>query len=499
MELKGGAFGADSKRRDKYGEVFTPPILINELLDHLPTTIWSNPDLRWLDPCAGQGNFLVEILPRLMNGLSTKITDESKRRRHILTKMITMVELNPRNIRAIHETWPSAKVMKGDFLDEDVVPSILGAYDVIVANPPYQVAKTESYKGAAGNRTLWDEFLKKAMLIGHHIGFITPNNWRRPEHPMYQEITPKLTFLHIYSKPDGSRFFGKDVQLRFDLYVLNTKKTDPRIPLLVDENGLKYQDQIDVTEWPFLPNGRFRQIQQLLVRRNEEPQPVIFHSTLYDARKLISSKGLRYKYPIVHTITKMGMGLRWAKDRDPSQFGVAKVILNANEKQYPILDDRGKYGMSQLSFGIPIGSKTEGERVVKFLNSPGGQHVIESTKWGSFQTDYRMFKHFRRGFYDSATAVSVGEETGSAGSSIKLPKSGNLKKWEKEPAPEEGTDEATGSTVLGSSLDSGEETTERSPPRKNFPKDRMSTSLPRIHRTKKYRMTKKMAHTRKKK
>ena len=113
-------------RVDKYGEVFTPPCLINELLDHLPASVWKNPDTKILDPCAGRGNFLVEIMPRLMSGLADKIPKEDARRKHILTNMITLVEINSSNVREIQEKWPKSflqlgrNLIRGDFLDEDL-------------------------------------------------------------------------------------------------------------------------------------------------------------------------------------------------------------------------------------------------------------------------------------------------------------------------------------------------------------------------------------------
>jgi hypothetical protein len=33
-----------------FGEVFTPIPLIEEMLDKLPEEVWTNPDLKWLDP-----------------------------------------------------------------------------------------------------------------------------------------------------------------------------------------------------------------------------------------------------------------------------------------------------------------------------------------------------------------------------------------------------------------------------------------------------------------
>jgi hypothetical protein len=80
-------------------------------------------------------------------------------------------------------------------------------------------------------------------------------------------------------------------------------------------------------------------------------------------------------------------------------FGVSKIILNVNEKQYPINDSTGKYGMSQLSFGIPIKSEEEGDKIIRCIEGDTFQEIIKATKWGSFQTDYRMFHYLRPDFY----------------------------------------------------------------------------------------------------
>ena len=50
-------------------EVFTPPTLVNNMLDLLPAALWSNPDAKFLDPVTKSGVFLREIAKRLMTGL----------------------------------------------------------------------------------------------------------------------------------------------------------------------------------------------------------------------------------------------------------------------------------------------------------------------------------------------------------------------------------------------------------------------------------------------
>ncbi len=54
------------ERRRETGEDFTPIPLVNEILDRLPADSWENPDMLFLDPSCGNGNFLVEIKKRLL-------------------------------------------------------------------------------------------------------------------------------------------------------------------------------------------------------------------------------------------------------------------------------------------------------------------------------------------------------------------------------------------------------------------------------------------------
>ena len=55
-----------SEREKKLkGEVFTPLSLVKEMLDKLPEELWYNPNLKWLDPANGMGNFPIIIYQRL--------------------------------------------------------------------------------------------------------------------------------------------------------------------------------------------------------------------------------------------------------------------------------------------------------------------------------------------------------------------------------------------------------------------------------------------------
>jgi len=78
-------------------EVFTPPELVNQMLDTLATSwaaanngasIWADKEVTFLDPCTKSGVFLREITKRLTVGLEKQIPDLTERVNHILTKQV---------------------------------------------------------------------------------------------------------------------------------------------------------------------------------------------------------------------------------------------------------------------------------------------------------------------------------------------------------------------------------------------------------------------------
>ena len=64
-------------------EVFTPPDIVNQMLDMLPQELFRNPDTTFLDPACKTGVFLREIAKRLIVGLEPQFPDLQERLDHI--------------------------------------------------------------------------------------------------------------------------------------------------------------------------------------------------------------------------------------------------------------------------------------------------------------------------------------------------------------------------------------------------------------------------------
>ena len=127
--------------RKQFGECFTPKELISDMLDKLPAEVWTHKDYKWLDNSVGGGNFLVEVMARLMVSLAGQIPNEAERKKHIIEKMLYFVDLQAKNVfftmqRLGDGTDYEFNYYVGDSLEFDYWGWL--EFDVVVGNPPYR-------------------------------------------------------------------------------------------------------------------------------------------------------------------------------------------------------------------------------------------------------------------------------------------------------------------------------------------------------------------------
>lgn len=134
------------ERIKKFGEVFSPPSLVDDMLDKLPKEVWSDPKLKWLDNSCGAGVFLWHgLIPRLMDGLSKKIPNEEKRKAHIagmiygvdiqlinvgITRSYLVKMLGSENLKTIKKQVVCHDSLTFNYWNDT-------KFDILVGNPPY--------------------------------------------------------------------------------------------------------------------------------------------------------------------------------------------------------------------------------------------------------------------------------------------------------------------------------------------------------------------------
>ena len=93
-ELLGSDIERSDERIDITGEVFTPIELCEQMIDEIPEEQLKNPNSKFIDPAAGNGNFLIALKTKLL-----KYHTED----HILNEMLYAVELMEDNHRELCE------------------------------------------------------------------------------------------------------------------------------------------------------------------------------------------------------------------------------------------------------------------------------------------------------------------------------------------------------------------------------------------------------------
>ena len=175
------------KEKHLFGEVFTNIELILEMLDKLPNKVWNNPNLIWLDPANGIGNFPIIIYYKLMEGLKNinGFTNTKYRSKHIIEKMIFMVEINPSNIKIckklfnIIDSKSKPNIYNKNFLEWSVKTD--KKFNIIIGNPPYNEGGTGRTTGS--RQPFWPKFIDSSMNLitkDGYLLFITPKGWRKP-------------------------------------------------------------------------------------------------------------------------------------------------------------------------------------------------------------------------------------------------------------------------------------------------------------------------------
>ena len=214
----------------------------------------------------------------------------------------------------------------------------------------------------------------------------------------------QLLHLKCYSKKDGNKIFKCSTPI--DYFLLEKKSIYNKT--IVD--GMDHKTyKIDLKKWNFLPSGEINTIEKMLGEGS-----VIYSRTLYgtDKKNILPQKENRSKdknddraqrggfiYPVIHNMTKeYGNGYVFS-NQNKGHFGEKKVVLSFGEFQYPFNDYKGKYGMSQICFGLPISTKKEGDDICKAIQSDKFNMVLKNTKWTTFQTDWRMFRYFKKDWY----------------------------------------------------------------------------------------------------
>jgi len=374
----------------------TPRALVEEMLDKLPVTLWSDPKATFLDPACGRGTFLLAIYERLFTGLASVVPDPNTRKNHILKNQLWGVDIDPIMIRLANAAFKLYIKGVTNFTCADSLEyTFMGMkFDVVVGNPPYQAANEKS---AMGSKTIWQKFIPLALSLvkrDGYISFIHPQQWRRPNHEILKSFQEKnLLFLKMFSLQRGQKIFG--VGTAFDYYILQNAPYQG-ITEIVDEADIT--NRRNITSETFIPNKGEKILQQLF---NSPTKIECVWGMEFHGQKgtLTPTKGYLTSYYSMEGDTPR---YRYFDPTKVSQIAiikhyVPKVIVQLTGHNMKVLNDySAQLACGHFCIGLRVISKKEADQMTAWLKKYW--KVLDFAKWGMTR-EYRVFQMLNKDFY----------------------------------------------------------------------------------------------------
>ncbi len=409
LELIGECLKPKEVEKKEFGEVFTPMELVNEMLNKLPKEIWTNKNLKWLDPASGMGNFPIAVYLKLNDSLTTIFPDGKKRKKHILENMLYMCELNKKNVMICKQIFDinneyKLNIYEGDTLEFDPIKKFkIKEFDIILGNPPYNKGGIRSHTGkqlGEKNETIWTKFIEKSfkwLKSNGYLLFINPLSWLKKSHSLHNTMLEKhIIWMKLWDNSQSKRMIDADIPI--SLYVLqnslNTEKKKTEITSILKRRKLTTTSNEYLNKDYSIPLAH-HSIFNKLIKFIETKNLKLEYNT-----KTVKSTGTKTKIPAKYKLEDMlaidtytikeGIMVKKASETHPDANKRKLIIANKASFNGAFIDD-GKLSLTGNHKFYIIGDKLE--LIIQMLSYKIIDIIGHYTKYGQDFLDNEAFTY----------------------------------------------------------------------------------------------------------
>jgi hypothetical protein len=394
--------------RKLFGEIFTPLEVVCDMLSELPDDVWTNKNLKWLDPANGIGNFPIVVYYKLMETLkSVPLKDRSK---HIIENMLYMNELNKVNVAICKNIFkridPDAKpnLITSNFLTEFMVTGKdkyffkdVKAFDVVMGNPPYN--KDGIVKGGG---VLWKDFVDVSFKMLNDDGFLVfihPTGWRKPigerasagdvwnEFKKYNLVFLRISDTKIPNFPNVDYYVVQKTTKQKDTHIIN------------DFDGHYFDGKLNLYNSDFIPhfvNEEVFSILNKVTNKAGDKFDIIYNQSFKPTKEDMGKSGVPHAYYYDPSSKDYLIVYKKYEKDTPEYINQNKIIMTySNGKQKGFLYPKHfseEMGTTRNNMYQLIESEDKPKSILTLLNSDLINFILKITQYSEAPNYKNEFK-----------------------------------------------------------------------------------------------------------